>query len=573
MPAGPTTTEKLEPNPRPNEQNTIPILDLATGGQDHSMRAREDSAWSGEHRQDPRLHAKQRSGPAKDSPPTKAREAETGRKTLQTLVSSLDSVILAAYYSTLGVLALYGSHRLLLLFHWWRTREDCLAPPPDPENWPHVTVQVPLYNEQFVVERVLDAVAALQYPSDLLEIQVLDDSTDETLQITQKKVTDLRAQGVDIKCLHRADRVGFKAGALAAGLEQARGELICIFDSDFVPRSDFLQHLVPHFQDPRIGMVQARWDHLNRDDSLLTKIQAVLLDGHFAIEHVARHRSGLFFNFNGTGGIWRREAILDAGGWTADTLTEDLDLSYRAQLAGWRFLYLPQVTVPAELPTSITAFKSQQHRWSRGSIQTGRKLIPRILRADLPRTVKVEALVHLTNNLSYPLMVLLALLVFPAMVLRRGSEIWKLLAFDAPLFLAATVSVLLFYIASQWAVGRPWKRTWKVLPGVLATGMGLAINNSAAVLGGLLRQGGVFHRTPKTGSHGKGRNSAYRLPISLSWWFEGLMALYFLTCSLVATSTGMWLSLPFLYLFLQGFTYLFILPLLTRPTRLARDQN
>ncbi len=478
----------------------------------------------------------------------------------------LEPSVLALYYATLGVLALFGSHRFFLLWAWWRSEREGQRShpvlPEDPVTWPRVTVQLPLYNERFVAERLIAAVAALDYPANRLEIQVLDDSTDDTREIVRRAIECHATEQRPIAHLHRRDRQGYKAGALAAGMNTATGELLCVFDADFVPRPDFLRRLVPHFEDPEVGMVQARWEHLNREDSLLTRVQAILLDGHFAIEHAARHAGGCFFNFNGTGGIWRRRAIEDAGGWTADTLTEDLDLSYRAQLAGWRFVYRADVTVPAELPRDVPAFKSQQFRWARGSIQTGRKLLPRILRADLPGSIRREAFIHLTNNLSYPLMILLAALVFPAMAFRRGSEAWKLLAIDAPLFLAASVSVLLFYLASQAAVGRSWPRAIRYLPAVMATGIGLAVSNTLAVLGGLWRNGGVFHRTPKTGDRAGATGSVYRLPRQFSWWIEGALATYFLAGTTLAIKVGMWLSVPFLYLFLQGFTYLFVLPLL-----------
>ena len=317
-----------------------------------------------------------------------------------------------------------------------------------------MTVQLPLYNERCVVERLLDAVGALDYPADRLEIQVLDDSTDETSALAAAAVERLRARGLAVAHLRRAHRRGFKAGALAAGLEAARGELIAVFDADFVPPPGFLTATVPSFADPAVGMVQARWEHLNREASLLTRVQALLLDGHFAVEHRARHVAGCFFNFNGTAGIWRRQAIADAGGWAHDTLTEDLDLSYRAQLAGWRFVYLPDVAVPAELPADAASFKAQQRRWAKGSLQTARKVLPRLLAARLPWRVKLEACAHLTANLSYPLMVALSLLLFPAMAARRGSARSLLLWVDAPLFVAATASVFTFYLASQVLLGR-----------------------------------------------------------------------------------------------------------------------
>src|SRR5215472_7922902 len=321
-----------------------------------------------------------------------------------------ETFTLAAYFFVLIVLAVYGWHRYYLVYLYMRNRdkEPKAQPPLDP--LPVVTIQLPLYNEMYVADRLIDAVCRIEYPRDLLEIQVLDDSTDETQGIAELAVRRCSAQGVDVKYYHRRDRVGFKAGALEEGLKAARGEFIAIFDADFIPTVDFLTRLIPHFHDPKVGMVQARWGHINQDYSLLTKIQAILLDGHFVLEHGARNRAGCFFNFNGTAGIWRRTAIDDAGGWQHDTLTEDLDLSYRAQLRGWRFVFVPNVIAPAEVPVDMNAFKSQQHRWAKGSIQTAKKLLPTILRSSLPFAVKREAFFHLTNNMAYLLMVLLSVL-------------------------------------------------------------------------------------------------------------------------------------------------------------------
>lgn len=484
--------------------------------------------------------------------------------------SSLASGLLAVYYATLGILALFGVHRLVLLVDWWRTRESGPPLPGTPDPWPRVTVQLPLYNERFVAKRLLRAVARLEYPRSRLEIQVLDDSTDETREIVAAEIEKLAPEGLDILHLHRRDRRGYKAGALAEATEIARGELLCVFDADFVPPPDFLRRTVPHFENPEIGMVQARWGHLNREYSLLTRAQAVLLDGHFVIEHAARHRTGCFFNFNGTAGIWRRQAIEDAGGWQADTLTEDLDLSYRAQLEGWKFLYLPDLVVPSELPVDVNAFKSQQHRWARGSIQTARKLLSRLVRSPLSWRVRREGSIHLTNNLSYPLMILLSLLIFPAMVLRQGNEAWKILAFDLPLFLGATVSIAAFYGVSQIAIDRPGIETLKHLPAVMATGIGLAVHNTGAVLGGLLIDGGEFHRTPKHRIEGSRhqRLGGYRLSRDPSFYLEGLFGCYFAVCVGSAVAMGMWSSLPFLYLFFQGYSYLFFLGLAS-PRRAA----
>jgi cellulose synthase/poly-beta-1,6-N-acetylglucosamine synthase-like glycosyltransferase len=468
------------------------------------------------------------------------------------------------------VLAFFGIHRFVLAMLYLRTRRCRPERPADPVEWPVVTVQLPLYNEMYVAERLIGAVCGLDYPREKLEIQVLDDSTDETCEIVARAVAEARARGIDIQHLHRRDRAGFKAGALAAGLQKARGELIAVFDADFVPRPDFLRNSVPWFADPSLGLVQGRWAHINRSYSLLTRVEAILLDGHFMIEHSARNRTGCFFNFNGTAGVWRREAIEASGGWEHDTLTEDLDLSYRAQLEGWRFLYLPDLAVPSELPVDINGFKSQQHRWAKGSVQTGRKLLGRVLRSPLPGRVKLEAFVHLTNNLSYPLMVLLALLIFPAMVLRKGTQLSTLLLVDLPLFLGATVSVLIFYLLSQIALARidadtSWRRQIRYLPALMGVGIGLSVNNARAVLSGMLHRGGTFHRTPKYRIESRGQDwlgKRYRAVLSPSVALELVLALYFIGCTVYAAVQGMYMSIPFLLLFVHGYTYMALLGLL-----------
>ncbi|MCB1055132.1 MAG: glycosyltransferase family 2 protein [Acidobacteria bacterium] len=482
----------------------------------------------------------------------------------------MDLVVLALYYSVLAVLALYGLHRSYLVSVYCRTLRRAPPRPEDPEPWPDVTVQLPLYNEYYVAERLIDAVCALDYPRDRLHVQVLDDSTDETRTLVAEVVERHRRAGISIEHLHRTDRTGYKAGALAAGLERAGSDLLAVFDADFIPPPDFLKRAVPYFADPAVGMVQARWEHLNRDFSLLTRVEAILLDGHFLIEHTARHRSGCFFNFNGTAGLWRRDAITQAGGWQHDTLTEDLDLSYRAQLAGWRFIYLPDLETPSELPVDIHGFKNQQHRWAMGSVQTGRKLLGRLLRARLPWRVKLEAFVHLTNNGSYLLMLLLSLLVFPAMLARREHLSSTLLWLDLPMFVAATGSVLLFYIASQIARGEGWASRLLFLPALMGLGIGLSVNNTRAVLGGLLRRGGVFHRTPKYSviRPGEGwRFKRYRAGRSPSMLLEGFLALYLGVCLVVAWQQRMWLSLPFVYLFFHGYAYVFLLSVLSSRPR------
>jgi len=467
--------------------------------------------------------------------------------------------LLTAYYLVLGILFIFGLHRLLLVALYYRHRSSLVTTGVEPEQWPLVTVQLPLFNEQYVAKRLIDAVCAFDYPSDRFEIQVLDDSTDNTYEIVAQRVAHHRQQGIQIVHLHRRDRQGFKAGALEAGCRHAGGEYLAIFDADFVPKPGFLKETLPCFDDPQVGMVQARWGHLNRRFSLLTQVQAILLDGHFAIEHAARSASGRFFNFNGTAGVWRRQAIVDAGGWHHDTLTEDLDLSYRAQLAGWRFLFLPNTKAPAELPVDVNAFKGQQYRWAKGSIQTARKLLGTVLRAPIPWRVRLEAAIHLTNNSAYLLMLVLSLLVFPAMFVRRHGDPRLLLFLDLPLFLGATGSVILFYVLSQKAVNRQWRRDIRLLPALMGLGIGLSVNNSRAVLSGLCRWGGVFERTPKYQIESAGdswRQKKYRVSSNFSAQIERALAVYSAGCFVLAWQLEMWFSLPFLYLFLHGYIYM-----------------
>jgi cellulose synthase/poly-beta-1,6-N-acetylglucosamine synthase-like glycosyltransferase len=457
---------------------------------------------------------------------------------------------------TQALLLLYSAHRILTLVRWLRRPYRNRSEPPA-STCPHVTVQLPLYNERLVAERLIDAVASLDYPAQLLEIQVLDDSTDQTAHCVARAAARHRARGIDIKVLHRGDREGFKAGALAGGLGSARGELIAVFDADFVPGTDFLKQIVPFFSDPLVGMVQARWGHLNRDRSLLTVAQAAMLDAHFLVEHEARMRSGLFFNFNGTAGVWRRTCIESAGGWTHDTLTEDLDLSYRAQLAGWTFLLASHVEARAELPTEVQALQSQQRRWAKGSIQTARKLLPVVCRSRLPVRVKLEAFVHLTGNLTYPLALLSGLLLLP--VLGFGSRAASV--GNVPIDLFATLlglgPVLLFLASGQIASGtRGWRIVRDVLA-VLVVGAGLSVNNSIAVLGGLRRRLGDWERTPKTGDGG---GSAELKPYGSNRLRSGrtelVFALYFAWLAAHAWVGGHRRSIPFLLLLLCGLGYI-----------------
>ena len=472
-------------------------------------------------------------------------------------------IFIVAYFSVLGFLAVYGLHRYFLLFLYHRHRKRQAEPAGKLSRWPWVTVQLPIYNEQYVVERLIDAVAGLDYPRHLLEIQILDDSTDETRQIARQKADRLKAEGFDISHIHRTNRAGFKAGALARGFDLARGELIAVFDADFVPPPQFLKKVIPYFADPEIGMVQGRWEHLNRDISLLTRGQAIFLDGHFQIEHTARNRSGRFFNFNGTAGIWRREAIEESGGWQSDTLTEDMDLSYRAQLAGWKFLFLPDLAVPAELPVEINAFKAQQYRWAKGAFQTGKKLLPRIWRSRLPAKVKMEASFHLTNALAHVFIVLFTLMLFPAFWIRGITDLgigaWRVVLIDFPLFLIATASASAFYISSQRELYPNWKRSFRYLPFITALGIGMSLSNARAVLEGFFgKRGGVFVRTSKHGGlvgGGAWKRSKYRSNPGVIVIAEFIFTAYFGVVIWLAVTRHSYLSLPFLMLFFGGYLY------------------
>ncbi len=469
--------------------------------------------------------------------------------------------LIALYLMTLGVLALYGLHRSHLLALYWKHRRDEPAPAHTfaEADLPRVTVQLPVFNERYVVERLLESVAALDYPADRLEIQLLDDSTDDTARIAQAKVNALVERGLDASYHHRIDRVGYKAGALEAGAQVAKGELIVVFDADFAPPVTIIGELVDYFTNPEVGMVQARWEHLNRHFSMLTECQSILLDGHFVIEHAARNRSGRFFNFNGTAGMWRKTAIADAGGWQHDTVTEDMDLSFRAQLRGWKFIYVPKVAAPAELPCDMNSFKSQQFRWAKGSIQTARKLLPTIFSAPLPWKVKIEAFFHLTNNFAYFFLIILAVLQLPNMLVRQRIERPELLLLDVPLFAATCLSITAFYLVSHYALHRRVAHLLLRLPIVMALGIGLSLNNTRAVLDGLFGKSVEFIRTPKRGvtdvQDDEPPRNTYRMPPTAYSAVELGLGFYFLVTLTVAMATHNWVNVPFLLLFTSGFLY------------------
>lgn len=470
-------------------------------------------------------------------------------------MTTLSIASLTIYYTLLILLSICALHRLHLVR--LRRRHARLIAPliTTTPNWPRLAVQLPVYNEPNVVARLVEAAGALIYPGQL-EIQLLDDSTDETSSIGAECIAILRSRGVNAVQLRRHSRDGYKAGALAFGMQQSDAELFAVFDADFVPTPDLLIRIVPFFADPSVGMVQARWDHLNREASTLTRAQAVFLDGHFAIESAARFLGGRFFNFNGTAGVWRRQAIEDAGGWSSETLTEDLDLSYRAQLAGWRFVFLADVVVPSEIPATLGGFHEQQHRWAKGSIQTARKLLGSVLRAPLPLSVRIEALFHLTNNFAYLLTLVLAMLFVPATLARLSVGAGWLVLFDLAVFATSTGAILTFYLEGQRAAGRP-RPSLGTLIALLPLGIGLSVRNSAAVLSGLIGRGGHFRRTPKAGSAIVTRTLMERTPrIPL---FESMLLVFFVVSVLSFAANDTWSPIPILLLFAFGYGHAAVL--------------
>jgi len=481
--------------------------------------------------------------------------------------NTFDLGLLIPYFVVLVLLASYGLHRYILVYLYYKYRDNRTTEPAALfDDFPRVTVQLPIFNEQYVVERLLDAVSKLKYPWEKLDIQVLDDSTDETMDVARNLVERYASLGNPITYHHRTNREGFKAGALAEGMNTAQGEFIAIFDADFTPPEDFLLRTIHHFTDAKIGMVQTRWTHINRNYSFLTQVEAILLDGHFVLEHSGRARSGVFFNFNGTAGVWRRKAIEEAGGWQHDTLTEDTDLSYRAQLKGWKFIYLQDVECPAELPVEMTAFKTQQARWAKGLVQTGKKILPRVLRSNAPWRTKVEAWYHLTANLSYPLMVVLSVLLLPAMVIRFYQGWFQMVYIDLPLFLASTFSISSFYLVSQRELfPKTWPRALIYLPFLMALGIGLTVTNTKAVIEALIGKQSAFARTPKYRVESKlDKVGAKRYRKRLGWvpWVELLIGAYFALTVYYAIENENYITVPFLVLFVVGYWYTGLMSLL-----------
>jgi cellulose synthase/poly-beta-1,6-N-acetylglucosamine synthase-like glycosyltransferase len=474
------------------------------------------------------------------------------------------------------LVALYGANALLLATLYLRSAHNLPPPPPEPETWPVVTVQLPVYNERHVVRRLIDAVARLDYPRDRLQIQILDDSTDKTTQLARRRVAYHHSQGLEIELVHRREREGFKAGALAFGLHSARGEFIAIFDADFVPESSFLVRTIPYLMaEPDLGFVQTRWSYLNADYSGLTRAQTIALDGHFVVEHLGRNRSGLLMNFNGTAGVWRRQAIVTAGGWQGDTLTEDVDLSFRAQLAGWRALYLPDVTAPAELPPQIAAFKRQQGRWATGAAQCLFKLGRALLRGSIGRQpvtegashpsaagperdagsrlswpARLEAVLHLSVWVAHPMSMLLLFLTLPMIV-------WQVpLTLNLSIFWLVALGPVLAYALSQRHLYPDWKRRMLYMPVLALLGTGLALSNTLAIGQGLLGRTLPFRRTPKFRIERRGDSwvgNCYALPFEWLTVAELAMAAYALATAFLATAVRNYVAVPFLLLYVGGY--------------------
>jgi len=479
------------------------------------------------------------------------------------MMNTLAAITVYSYFGILLILSIYGIHRYFILYLYYRHYKFARRPEPprmDPAEYPSVTVQLPLYNEYYVAERVIEAAARIRYPKHLLRIQILDDSVDGTREVALETAERLRADGFQVDYRHREDRAGFKAGALKEGLEHTTDELVAVFDADFIPPPDFLERTVAYFGDPGVGMVQTRWGYLNRDYSLLTRVQSILLDGHFILEHTARHLSGRFFNFNGTGGVFRRRAILESGGWQGDTLTEDLDLSYRAQLHGWRFVFVPDVVCPSELPVDIFGFKTQQHRWTKGSIQVGKKLLGRIWRSDVPLRVKFEATFHLSANLSYLLLVLLSVLMPLSVILRSHALARGPLSVEIAIFGLTTLSIFLFYLTAQRELYPDWRWRMKDVPFILALGIGMCINNAWAVSEALLGRDTPFVRTAKykiESFKDRWKGKIYRSMRKPSFIVELVMTLYTCVALVVLVALGKWAALPYVLLFVSGYLYVF----------------
>ncbi|MFI5322177.1 MAG: cellulose synthase family protein [Thermodesulfobacteriota bacterium] len=469
-------------------------------------------------------------------------------------------IVTVIYAVTLSLLCIFGMHRYYLSYIYERSKGKIPVPKSRFKTLPPITIQLPVYNEMYVVERLISSICKIDYPAELLEIQVLDDSTDRTVEIASMRVNEFKNLGHDISYIHRENREGYKAGALREGLKSAKGELIAVFDADFIPPRDFLKNTVDFFSDPEVGMVQVRWGHVNLDYSSLTRAQAILLDGHFVIEQTARYNGGMFFNFNGTAGVLRKECIETSGGWQHDTLTEDLDLSYRAQLTGWKLVYLRETTADAELPVDMNAFKSQQHRWAKGGVQTALKILPQIFRRkDISFKIKSEAFFHLFGNISYLLLLVLLLLMFPM------GLFWSKIGWDSGIVInvfaiaAGTLSFVLFYIITVREVhGMNWLRYLRYVPLAISVGVGMAVNNSKAVLEALFGINSEFRRTPKfavTSRSDNWRTRSYVASKEMTAVIEVIIGILFSLQTVFAIYTGHYGWVPFLVLIQFGFLY------------------
>lgn len=473
-----------------------------------------------------------------------------------------ESIILSAYIISLSILFFFGAHGFNMIYYYFKTFPLRTKDLPESDfvltDYPVVTIQIPLYNEKYVITRLIDSVLRMDYPKDKLEIQILDDSTDETTMIIKEHIKKYLDSGFDISHIHRTNREGFKAGALKVGLEKAKGEFVAVFDADFIPRKKFLKRTIPYFYKfEKLGLVQTRWEHLNREYSLMTKTQAIALDGHFVIEQAVRNRAGFFINFNGTGGIWRKECIFDAGNWEADTLTEDLDLSYRAQMKGWKFIYLINFTSPAELPSDIGALKSQQFRWTKGAIETAKKIFPKVLKSDLPVKLKIQSFIHLYSNLAYPFILLAALLNLPVMLIKLTENYDTVFKFMS-LFIFAFISSFLFYLYSQKDVYPDWQKRIIYFPVFLAGSMGFSVNNTKAVFEGLLDKKSEFVRTPKY--HIRDKDDTWQgkkyvnKKLSFTTYIEAFLAVYCFAGVVIAIATAQVAAIPFQLMFCSGFS-------------------
>lgn len=480
------------------------------------------------------------------------------------MVAALENVVLSVYFIGLTVLFIFGAHGYLMVYYYKKYRPAPPKRPRYPRRFPVTTVQLPIFNEYYVVERLIKAACAMDYPRHRLEIQVLDDSTDDTVEVSRRWVEHFRAQGFDICLLARKERHGYKAGALREGLAVARGEFIVIFDADFVPPGDFLRRTLPYFEDERIGMVQTRWGHLNNDFSMLTRAQAIGLDGHFVVEQVARHRAGFFMNFNGTAGVWRRRCIEDAGNWTDDTLTEDLDLSYRAQLRGWKFYFLQDMVCQAEIPSDVAALKLQQFRWTKGAIETAKKILPAVWRAKLPLATKLQATIHLTNNLVFPCILIVALLGLPLLLIKNSGHAHSVYFVISSVFVIAFSGSFLLYLTAQKEAYPDWRRRLLYFPIFMAGSIGLSLSNTRAILQGLFNRRSEFLRTPKYHIESAEDNffgKRYHRRAYFSGACEALMMCYCFCAILVALYYAEYAALPFQMLFCFGYGFITVLSL------------